>query len=159
MVNGININLFDFQEKAVIKLLDIVTDSRSKQTVIVKSPTGSGKTIILIDFIEEYLTKINSRTAFIWLCPGKGDLEEQSRQKMRKFAPHRYTQNLFDALQNGFDTESTTFINWELVTPPSGTANGRTFLTALRKPTGQERNSSSSSTRNIPITPQRQRQL
>ena len=122
MVNGININLFDFQEKAVIKLLDIVTDSRSKQTVIVKSPTGSGKTIILIDFIEEYLTKINSRTAFIWLCPGKGDLEEQSRQKMRKFASHRYTQNLFDALQNGFDAESTTFINWELVTKKGNTA-------------------------------------
>lgn len=122
MVNGISINLFDFQEKAVIKLLDIVTDSRSKQTVIVKSPTGSGKTIILIDFIEEYLTKINSRTAFIWLCPGKGDLEEQSRQKMRKFAPHRYTQNLFDALQNGFDAESTTFINWELVTKKGNTA-------------------------------------
>ena len=122
MVSGININLFDFQEKAVIKLLDIVTDSRSKQTVIVKSPTGSGKTIILIDFIEEYLTKINSRTAFIWLCPGKGDLEEQSRQKMRKFAPHRYTQNLFDALQNGFDAESTTFINWELVTKKGNTA-------------------------------------
>ena len=122
MVNGININLFDFQEKAVIKLLDIVTDSRSKQTVIVKSPTGSGKTIILIDFIEEYLTKINSRTAFIWLCPGKGDLEEQSRQKMRKFAPHRYNQNLFDALQNGFDAESTTFINWELVTKKGNTA-------------------------------------
>lgn len=122
MVGGININLFDFQEKAVLKLLDIVTDSRSKQTVIVKSPTGSGKTIILIDFIEEYLTKINSRTAFIWLCPGKGDLEEQSRQKMRKFAPHRYTQNLFDALRNGFDAESTTFINWELVTKKGNTA-------------------------------------
>ena len=63
MVNGIAIDLFDFQEKAVIKLLDIVTDSRSKQTITVKSPTGSGKTIILIDFVEEYLTKINSRTA------------------------------------------------------------------------------------------------
>ena len=47
MVNGIAIDLFDFQEKAVIKLLDIVTDSRSKQTITVKSPTGSGKTIIL----------------------------------------------------------------------------------------------------------------
>ena len=122
MVSGININLFDFQEKAVIDLLDIATDSRSKQTVIVKSPTGSGKTIILIDFIEEYLTKISSSTAFIWLCPGKGDLEEQSRQKMQKFAPHRYTQNLFDALQNGFDAESTTFINWELVTKKGNTA-------------------------------------
>lgn len=122
MVSGININLFDFQERAVINLLDIATDSRSKQTVIVKSPTGSGKTIILIDFIEEYLTKISSNTAFIWLCPGKGDLEEQSRQKMQKFAPHRYTQNLFDALQNGFAAESTTFINWELVTKKGNTA-------------------------------------
>lgn len=122
MVNGIAIDLFDFQEKAVIKLLDIVSDSRSKQTVTIKSPTGSGKTIMLIDFIEEYFTKVNSRTAFIWLCPGKGDLEEQSRQKMRKFAPHRHTQNLFDALQAGFDAESTTFINWELVTKKGNTA-------------------------------------
>ena len=122
MVNGIAIDLFDFQEKAVIRLLDIVTDSRSKQTITVKSPTGSGKTIILIDFVEEYLTKINSRTAFIWLCPGKGDLEEQSRQKMRKFAPHRHTQNLFDSLQNGFEAESTTFINWELVTKKGNTS-------------------------------------
>lgn len=122
MVNGIAIDLFDFQEKAVIKLLDIVTDRRSKQTITVKSPTGSGKTIILIDFVEEYLTKINSRTAFIWLCPGKGDLEEQSRQKMRKFAPHRHTQNLFDSLHNGFEAESTTFINWELVTKKGNTA-------------------------------------
>ena len=122
MVNVIAIDLFDFQEKAVIKLLDIVTDSRSKQTITVKSPTGSGKTIILIDFVEEYLTKINSRTAFIWLCPGKGDLEEQSRQKMRKFAPHRHTQNLFDSLQNGFEAESTTFINWELVTKKGNTS-------------------------------------
>ena len=122
MVNGIAVDLFEFQEKAVLKLLDIVSDNRSKQTVTVKSPTGSGKTIMLIDFIEEYLTKIDSRTAFIWLCPGKGDLEEQSRQKMCKFAPHRRTQNLFDALAAGFDAESTTFINWELVTKKGNTA-------------------------------------
>lgn len=122
MVNGINITLFDFQEKAVLKLLDIVTDSRSKQTVVMKSPTGSGKTIMLIDFIEEYLSKVNGRTAFIWLCPGKGDLEEQSRRKMIKYMPSRHTQNLFDALQNGFDAESTTFINWELVTKKGNTA-------------------------------------
>ena len=72
MVGGIAINLFDFQEKAVLKLIDLVADSNSKQTITVKSPTGSGKTIILIDFVEEYLTKINSNAAFIWLCPGKG---------------------------------------------------------------------------------------
>lgn len=122
MVTGLTLNLFDFQEKAVIQLLGMTTDSRSKQTIVVKSPTGSGKTIILIGFVDEYLNKVNSNTAIIWLCPGKGDLEEQSRQKMLKVAPHRNTQNLFDALRNGFPAESTTFINWELVTKKGNTA-------------------------------------
>lgn len=105
-----------------MQLLDLTTDSRCKQTIVVKSPTGSGKTIILIGFVDEYLNKVNSNTAIVWLCPGKGDLEEQSRQKMMKVAPHRTTQNLFDALRNGFPAESTTFINWELVTKKGNTA-------------------------------------
>lgn len=122
MVNGLTLNLFDFQEKAVLILLDISTDSNSKQTVVMKAPTGAGKTIILIGYVDEYLNNVNSNTAVIWLCPGKGDLEEQSRQKMISVAPHRKTQNLFDALQNGFEPESTTFINWELVTKRGNTA-------------------------------------
>ena len=122
MVSGIGINLFDFQDKAVLKLIDLVGDENSKQTIIMKSPTGSGKTIILIDFVEEYLDKIDGDTAFVWLCPGKGDLEEQSRKKMQKYAPHRQTQNLFDALQGGFPAGSTTFVNWELVTKTGNTA-------------------------------------
>lgn len=122
MVNGLTLNLFDFQEKAVLNLLDLSTDSNSKQTVVMKAPTGAGKTIILIGYVDEYFNKVNSNTAVIWLCPGKGDLEEQSRKKMISVAPHRKTQNLFDALQNGFDPESTTFINWELVTKRGNTA-------------------------------------
>lgn len=122
MVNGLTLYLFDFQDKAVLKLLDITTDSRSKQTVVMKAPTGAGKTVILIAYVDEYLSKVNSNTAVIWLCPGKGDLEEQSRQKMMAVAPHRNTQNLFDALQGGFEPESTTFINWELVTKRGNTA-------------------------------------
>lgn len=115
MVSGITLEPFDFQEKAVLKLLNMTTDSNEKQTIVMKAPTGSGKTIILIAFVDEYLSKVNANTAFIWLCPGKGDLEEQSRIKMQKFAPQRNTQNLFDALQNGFSAESTTFINWLVV--------------------------------------------
>ena len=123
MVNpGLTINLFDFQEQTVIKLVDLTADKNSKQTITVKAPTGAGKTVILIDYIEEYLCNAESNTAFIWLCPGKGDLEEQSRRKMQEFAPHRNTQNLFDALLNGFTAESITFINWELVTKRGNTA-------------------------------------
>lgn len=116
MVGGnVNIELFDFQEKAVINLIDLTTGNH-KQVITVKAPTGSGKTIISINYIDEYLSNVNKNTAFIWLCPGKGDLEEQSRKKMIKIAPTRNAQNLFDALNNGFTAESTTFINWELVT-------------------------------------------
>ncbi|MDD3114463.1 MAG: DEAD/DEAH box helicase family protein [Anaerovibrio sp.] len=123
MVNpGLTINLFDFQEQAVIKLLDLTSKQGGKQTIVMKAPTGSGKTIILIDYVDKYLTNVSSNTAFIWLCPGKGNLEEQSREKMRKFAPGRTTQNLFDALLNGFVPGSTTFINWELVTKKGNTA-------------------------------------
>lgn len=122
MVTGLTLTLFDFQEKAVMKLLDLTEDRQSKQTIVVKSPTGSGKTIILIGFVDKYLNNINSNTTFIWLCPGKGDLEEQSCQKMRSVAPHRITQNLFEALQNGFAPGTTTFINWELVTKRGNTA-------------------------------------
>lgn len=112
---SVNIKMFDFQEKAVINLIDLTTGAH-KQTITVKSPTGSGKTIILINYICEYLEKIDRNTAFIWLCPGKGDLEEQSRKKMIKFAPTKKAQTLQDALLSGFSAESTTFINWEMVT-------------------------------------------
>ena len=123
MVNpGITINLFEFQEKAVIKLIDVTTKSDAKETVVMKAPTGSGKTIILIDYVDTYLSNVDKKTAFIWLCPGKGDLEEQSRKKMQKLSPGRKTQNLFDALLGGFSESSTTFINWELVTKKGNTA-------------------------------------
>ena len=101
-LNRLSIKLFDFQEKAVIKLIDLTSKKDNKQTIIMKAPTGSGKTIILIDYVDTYLTNVSANTAFIWLCPGKGNLEEQSRKKMMKFAPGRTTQNLFDALLNGF---------------------------------------------------------
>lgn len=122
MVSGMRVTLFDFQEQAMLKLLDISSDTGSPQTVVMKSPTGSGKTMILIAYVDEYLQTVDSETAVIWLCPGKGDLEEQSRRKMERVAPHLRTQSLLDALQGGFPAGSTTFINWELVTKKGNTA-------------------------------------
>ncbi len=108
--------LFDFQEKCSMFLIDTVGKQDSKQIITVKAPTGAGKTVILIDFIDKYLSFVNSNTAFIWLCPGKGDLEEQSRQKMISLLPNRRTNTLNDVLLSGFEAGSTTFINWELIT-------------------------------------------
>lgn len=106
----------DFQNEAVDYLCDISFTPDSKQTVIMKAPTGSGKTVILIKYINKYLSDYEKKIAFVWICPGKGDLEEQSRRKMNNILPTRKTNDLFDALTNGFEVGSTTFLNWERIT-------------------------------------------
>lgn len=111
----VNLKLFEFQEEASRKLLLLTSQENSKQTILMKSPTGSGKTIILIDYIDKYLRMANRNTAFIWLCPGKGELEEQSRKKMMKISPDKKTQTIHDAMLSGFDAGTITYINWELV--------------------------------------------
>lgn len=115
MINLPN-GLFPFQEACSLYLIDTVSKRDSKQTITIKAPTGAGKTVILVDFIDKYLNLVDSNTAFIWLCPGNGDLELQSREKMEKYLPGKQTKTLSDALLSGFEAGSTTFVNWELVT-------------------------------------------
>ena len=76
------IKLKDFQINTVNKLLD-ATSIGNKKEVLLQAPTGSGKTIILTHFMDEYI-KGHSKTVFVWLTPGKGSLEEQSKEKMEK---------------------------------------------------------------------------
>ncbi|WP_278530633.1 DEAD/DEAH box helicase [Enterococcus asini] len=110
--------LFDFQEDAVQWLLDnSLPDSDTTQnTLILKSPTGSGKTIILLSYIDEYMNETYDNTSFIWMSIGTGELEEQSKEKMDRLLPDRNSKTLSDALQTGFEGNDVTFINWESVT-------------------------------------------
>lgn len=108
--------LFDFQEKCVENVLSIISNSQCKQTIVIKAPTGAGKTILLIDLIDKYIDYYNQDTSFIWLCPGQGDLEEQSMRKAKALLPNKNIQDLDDALSFGFEPTTITFINWEKVT-------------------------------------------
>lgn len=114
------IELKEFQIECVNKLLDATTVGIKKE-VLVQAPTGSGKTIILLDYIEEYIEE-NPNTIFVWLTPGKGDLEEQSRLKMTKYLPTLNSKNITDVLLSGFEAGDTAFINWETITKKGNTA-------------------------------------
>lgn len=114
------IELKEFQIECVNKLLDVTTVGLKKE-VLVQAPTGSGKTIILLDYIKEYLEE-NKDTIFVWLTPGKGDLEEQSREKMTKYLPNMISKNITDVLLGGFEAGDTAFINWETITKKGNTA-------------------------------------
>lgn len=115
-----NIELKEFQINTVNKLLD-ATSIGNKKEVLVQAPTGSGKTIILLSYIEEYFQEHNDYI-FVWLTPGKGDLEEQSRSKMTKFIPTLSSKDIQEVLLQGFEPKDTAFINWETITKKGNTA-------------------------------------
>ena len=117
----IDIKLKNFQEDAVDFLFSKTTDSNSKPKIVMQSPTGSGKTIILVAYIEKYLD-FHKNSVICWFCPGKGELEEQSKEKMQRFAPTLKTGNVFDILNTGFESATTYFINWETITKKDNTA-------------------------------------
>lgn len=120
MVNGMKD--YEFQNECVEFLIDKTVDINSKQVITVKAPTGAGKTVILIKYVDEYLKNTDGHTAFVWLCPGKGNLEEQSKDSMENLTPQRDTRNLMYSMLSGFEPGSVTFINWELVTKKGNTA-------------------------------------
>ena len=120
MVNGMKD--YEFQNECVEFLIDKTVDINSKQVITVKAPTGAGKTVILIKYVDEYLKNTDGHTAFVWLCPGKGNLEEQSKDSMENLTPQRDTRNLMYSMLSEFEPGSVTFINWELVTKKGNTA-------------------------------------
>lgn len=78
----LTVKLLDLQKQAILKLLDLATKQISKRTVTTKALAGPGKTIILTGYVGRCLTNVNNDTAFIWLCPSKGNLGEQSRDRI-----------------------------------------------------------------------------
>lgn len=59
MVNGI-IN-FEFQNNCINFLIDKTLETDSKQVITVKAPTGAGKTVMLIKYVDEYLKNTNRK--------------------------------------------------------------------------------------------------
>lgn len=113
-------NLMNFQLKAIKSLLECMEDD-SVREIVLKSPTGSGKTIMLTHFMDEY-TKEHAKTVFVWLTPGKGDLETQSKAKMDKYIHNAQTKLLADVMTCGFEENDACFINWEKLTKKGNNA-------------------------------------
>ncbi|MGT2894365.1 DEAD/DEAH box helicase [Streptococcus downei] len=108
--------LFPFQEQAVRTLSDKFFKS-DKQTTVFYAPTGAGKTIMLINFMDNVI-ELNPHTydyVFVWLTPGNGELEEQSWNRAKDYGKLVRAINLDEALTAGFQANTATFLNWERV--------------------------------------------
>ena len=108
------ITLKDFQNNVVDKLLSFTAPEYGVNELIIKAPTGSGKTICLLSWINDYISTTHDNVAFVWFTPGAGELEEQSLDKARGFSSLK-AQSVDDALLHDFDKGTITFINYERV--------------------------------------------
>ena len=108
------IQLKNFQQDVVDRLLAFTAPEYKVDNLTIKAPTGAGKTIMLLSWIDEYIRSTGDNVAFVWFTPGAGELEEQSQDKANSFSSIK-AQSVDNALLNGFDQGSATFINYERV--------------------------------------------
>lgn len=108
-----SIRLADYQIIAIDRLMEGMASD--KREIVLKSCTGSGKTIILNHFMDRYMKSFGD-VVFVWLTPGKGELESQSKKKMDKYIHGASTKELHDIMMGGFAAGDSCFINWEKLT-------------------------------------------
>lgn len=114
-----------FQQKAVDRITiyskDIL-DGNNIKTITLKSPTGSGKTFMMSQVINKITTVgefKNYDVCFLWICTGKGNLEEQSYKALTEYFdgyPICYlAENEFSGGKNKIEQNEVAILNWELI--------------------------------------------
>jgi type III restriction enzyme len=84
-----NINLKEYQEKAVDQLTDKVKGLLEREGVgevcVFQAPTGSGKTVMTAKFIEGLIREMpKTNLCFVWVSIGKGNLHLQSKHSLER---------------------------------------------------------------------------
>ena len=113
--------LRNYQEKYVNDLNNKVNEflnSGSNKVCVFKAPTGSGKTIMMAEFIQRLVDhrEDEKEIAFIWITVHK--LHEQSKEKLERYYEDLQivTCSLFEDLQdNQIQDKEILFFNWQSI--------------------------------------------
>ena len=72
-------------DELVMKTKLLFGKKLSRRTIIFQSPTGSGKTFMMSQYIAQLVDESKDQDlCFLWLSPGKGSLHEQSFRSIKK---------------------------------------------------------------------------
>ena len=119
------VNLKAYQQEAIErlterteKLLNNYTDRKNKIHVF-RSPTGSGKTVMVAKFIENLIKETSHDLCFIWITIGKGDLHKHSKDKLKKvlgaYPPVYLAEEMFPGHKNVIEKNNIVVVNWESI--------------------------------------------
>ncbi|MGM9699065.1 MAG: DEAD/DEAH box helicase [Prevotella sp.] len=118
-----------YQQKAVAdlvgKVIDLLGQSKQRQQLVFKAPTGSGKTVMASEMLATLTEELQSRSdlpfqqvAFIWIAPNK--LHQQSYFKMKNFFTetkllHALIYDELDQTDGIIHQGEVLFVNWESI--------------------------------------------
>lgn len=112
MFNG---RLCDFQTEHEENLLNKCADH---EEMVLYAPTGSGKTVMVCKFIDDYLDE-NPDTVFLWLCPGAGGLHKQSQDSFDEFTTGIPYGDVYSFISEPDPKGQVFFINWDKINSAS----------------------------------------
>ncbi len=109
----------NYQNKAIKELTDKVSrflSEKEKAVITFKSPTGSGKTLVVSEFLKNIALSFNTNISVVWVSVRM--LHEQSKEKLEKYFEDlrlikcSYFSDLND---RKIDQNEILFINWESI--------------------------------------------
>ena len=111
---------FRYQKTAVDKLLKlgrVLLEKEGQRVCVFKAPTGSGKTIMVAEFLKQLAKEqLPAKYAFIWISGNK--LHRQSRDKLEKYLDTTsYSSSYLEEIQaNELKENEIAFVNWHSLT-------------------------------------------
>ncbi len=119
--NYIGLTLKDYQEEKINELKNRVNELlelEGNKVCILESPTGSGKTIMVGEFLKRLVNPIDREDgktfSFIWISVR--DLHGQSKKSLDNHFPNDFIYSDFDDLEeNHIKQNEILFLNWESI--------------------------------------------
>jgi type III restriction enzyme len=110
-----------YQKTAVDKLLfqaKKLLDKPGEKICVFKSPTGSGKTIMVADFLQQFSREYTGDKQFSFIWISSHDLHSQSKEKLENYlSESRYTFSYLEEVQRStFEENEIVFVNWHSLT-------------------------------------------
>ena len=107
-------------DELLLKTKLLLDKSVDKKTIVFQSPTGSGKTLMMTEYIEQLLKEHEDMDlCFIWISIGKGNLHVQSYNSLkREFQGFPYVHLLeqeFFGSRTTIDKSEIVVVNWEKI--------------------------------------------
>lgn len=124
--------LKEYQIKSVEKLLSTSKKLLNKggvRTCVIKAPTGSGKTIMIAEWLSLFAKEtLAKKYAFIWISGN--NLHKQSKDKLQSYLQDtRYTLSYLEGISdNLFQENEITFVNWHSLTKQDKTTGEYTNI-------------------------------